>query len=137
MALWVRLIKPFERGRPDLRQTRPPMEIQMWGGAARRCVEAALQSATGAGIDVDEDGGEKGRRSDESEEGVEAKNSAARQGSAGRAKARRVSELGRAVSCRSGDLWRGTKLQVGSREPFEDLHRSAALGAAIQGAGIF
>ena len=40
------------------------------------------------------------------------------------------------VSCRSVDLRRRTKLKVSSRESFYDLHRSTALGAAIQGAGI-
>jgi len=62
---------------------------------------------------------------------------AVRQRKAGRAGAREVLELERDVSCRCGDLWRGTKLKVGSRQPFDDLHRSAALGAAIQGAGVF
>ena len=76
-----------------------------------------------------------GARSQRSEK--QRKNSAARQGSAERAGARRVSELHKAVSCRSGDLWRRTKLKVSSGEPFDDLHRSTALGAAIQGAGVF
>ena len=40
------------------------------------------------------------------------------------------------VSCRSSDQWRRAKLNVGSREPFDDLHRCTALGAAIQGAGV-
>src|SRR5690349_21305490 len=40
------------------------------------------------------------------------------------------------VSCRSVDLWRRTKLKVSSREPFDDLHRSTALGTAIEGTGI-
>ena len=62
---------------------------------------------------------------------------AVRQRKAGRAGAREVLELERNVSCRCGDLWRGTKLKVGSGQPLDDLHRSAALGAAIQGAGIF
>jgi hypothetical protein len=47
-----------------------------------------------------------------------------------------VLELENVVSCRSGDLRSGTKLNVGSSESFDDLHRSTALGAAMQGAGI-
>jgi hypothetical protein len=57
------------------------------------------------------------------------------QRSARRAGAGEVLELEKVVSCRSGDLWRRAKLQVGSREPLDDLHRCTALGAAIQGAG--
>jgi hypothetical protein len=59
-----------------------------------------------------------------------------RQRSAERAGARQVWELERMVSWRSVDLWRRTELKVSSREPFDDLHGSTALGAAIQGAGI-
>ena len=33
-------------------------------------------------------------------------------------------------------IFGGTKLQVGSRERFDDLHRCTALGAGIQGKGI-
>ena len=62
---------------------------------------------------------------------------AARQRGAERAIAREVLELERVVSCGCVDLWRGTELKVDSRQPFDDLHRSTALGAAIQGAGIF
>jgi hypothetical protein len=62
---------------------------------------------------------------------VEEKNLAARRGSAERARAREILELEEVVSCCSGDLWRGTKLDVGSCESFDDHHPSAALGAAI------
>lgn len=61
---------------------------------------------------------------------------AVRQRSAERAGARGVLELEKAVSCCS-DLWRRTKLKVGSREAFDDLHGCTALGTAIQGSRIF
>jgi len=35
------------------------MEIQLWQGAARRCAEVALRSATATGMSVNEDGGEE------------------------------------------------------------------------------
>jgi len=35
------------------------MEIQMWEGAALRCVEAVLRSATATGMRVNEDAREK------------------------------------------------------------------------------
>ena len=43
---------------------------------------------------------------------------------------RRVFELERVVSCRNADLWWRTKLDFGSGEPFDDLHRSTAFRAA-------
>ena len=46
-----------------------------------------------------------------------------RQRKVGRAGAREVLELERNVSCRCGDLWRGTKLKVGSRQPFRERSR--------------
>ena len=61
---------------------------------------------------------------------------AVRQRNVERAGARESLELEKVVSCRNDDLWGRTKLKVGSREPFDDFHWSAALGAAINGAGI-
>ena len=55
---------------------------------------------------------------------------AARRRGAERREARGVLELERVVSCRSGDhRWR-TKLNFGSGEPFDDLHRSTAFWTA-------
>jgi hypothetical protein len=50
---------------------------------------------------------------------------------------RRVFVLGRVVSCRSADLWWRTKLDLGSGEPFDDLHRSATPGTAIKICSVF
>ena len=43
------------------------MEIQTWEGAARRCVEAVLRSATATGMRVNEGSSEEMWRSDELE----------------------------------------------------------------------
>ena len=48
-----------------------------------------------------------------------------------------VLELERAVSCRRADPWRRTKLDFGSSEPFDDLHWSSTLGAAIKIGNVF
>src|SRR5713226_1254365 len=56
--------------------------------------------------------------------------SAARHREAERAKTREGFELERVVSCGSGDRWWRTKLHLGGREPFDDLHRSTTVGAA-------
>ena len=60
-----------------------------------------------------------------------------RQRSTRRAEGRGGLELGRVVSCRSGDRRGRTELDFGSGEPLDNLHRSTALGAAIQGRGVF
>jgi len=54
-----------------------------------------------------------------------------------RAETRRVSELGVVVSCRSGDLWWRTKEDLGSGEPFDDLHGSATVRTAIKLCSVF
>ena len=45
--------------------------------------------------------------------------------------------LKRAVSCGSGDHGWRAKLDLGSREPFDDLHGSATLGTAIKSCSVF
>ena len=54
----------------------------------------------------------------------------ARHRDAQRLEGRRVFELERVVSCRNADPWWRTKLDFGSGEPFDDLHRSTAFRAA-------
>ena len=54
-----------------------------------------------------------------------------------RLEGRRVFELERVVSCRNADRWWRTKLNFGSGEPFDDLHRSSALGAAPKIGTVF
>src|SRR5208283_5339862 len=66
---------------------------------------------------------------------VEGISSAAKRRGAERAGTRNGFELERIVSCSSGDRrWR-TKLYLGSRKSFDDLHRSITLGAAPKIAG--
>src|SRR5262249_29160917 len=48
------------------------------------------------------------------------------------AEARGEFELERVLSCGRADLWGRTKLDFGSSEPFDHLHRSPTLGAAIK-----
>jgi hypothetical protein len=48
-----------------------------------------------------------------------------------------VFALERVVSCRSADPWWRTKLNFGSGEPFDDLHRSTAFRAAPRIGTVF
>jgi hypothetical protein len=80
---------------------------------------------------------EEVRRREESEKGKEQLCLVTRQASAELAGGREVLELERTVSCCGGDQWWRTKLDLVGGEPFDDLHGSATLGTAIQGAGIF
>ena len=59
----------------------------------------------------------------------------ARQRSAEHAEACGVLELERVLSCCSANRWR-TELDFGSGEPFDDLHRSTAPGAAPKMTGV-
>ena len=63
--------------------------------------------------------------------------SAARRKSPGRFEMRESFELEKFVSCRSRDHWWRTKLDFGSGEPFDDLHRSTAFRAAPKIRGVF
>jgi hypothetical protein len=67
---------------------------------------------------------------------VEGISSAAKRRGTERAKTREEFELERVVSCGLGDRrWR-TKLHLGGREPFDDLHWAITLGAAPKIGGI-
>ena len=57
---------------------------------------------------------------------------AERQRGTERAAARRIFALRRMVSCRGSQLWWRTKLDIGGRESFDDLHGAATLGTAIK-----
>src|SRR5206468_10666734 len=61
----------------------------------------------------------------------------ARQRDAQRLEVPRVVELERVVSCRRADPWWRTKLDYGRGEPFDDLHRSTAFGAAPKIGTVF
>src|SRR5258707_15614108 len=54
-----------------------------------------------------------------------------------RLEGRRVFELERVVSCRRADPWWRTKLNFGSGESFDNLHRSTALRAAPKIGTVF
>jgi hypothetical protein len=45
-------------------------------------------------------------------------------------------ELEKVVSCGSGGQWRGTKLDLGSREFLDDYHRATTLGTAPKVLGV-
>ena len=61
----------------------------------------------------------------------------ARHKDAERAEGRRVFELGGVVSCRSADAGWRTKLDFGSGESLDNLHRSTALRAAPRIGEVF
>ena len=61
----------------------------------------------------------------------------ARQRDAQRLEVPRVFELERIVSCRRADPWWRTKLDFGSGEPFDDLHRSTAFRTAPKIGTVF
>ena len=106
------------------------MQIQWWEGAALSRAETVLQGTTHDSVRAEMGHGEKVSRrlwSKKLEEGI---GMTVRHKDAERLGGRRVFELERVVSCRSADLrWR-TKLDFGSGEPFDDLHRSTAFRAA-------
>jgi hypothetical protein len=107
-----------------------PMQIQSWEGAALSRAETLLQGTTHDRVRAEIGYSEKGSQrlwSKKLEEGI---GLTARHKDAERLEVPRVFELERVVSCRRADpRWR-TKLNFGSGEPFDDLHRSAAFRAA-------
>ena len=113
------------------------MQIQWWEGAALSRAETVLQGTTHDTVRAEIGCGEKvsqRRWSKKVEEGI---GLTARHRDAQRTEGRRVFELERVVSCRSADPWRRTKLDFGSGEPFDDLHRSTAFRAAPKIGTIF
>ncbi len=114
------------------------MQIQWWEGAVLRCAETVLQSTTQDTVCAESwlrrksiamTVVEEARRRDWFDgRGTEMRSAW---------KARRVFELERVVSCRSADPWWRTKLNFGSGEPFDDLHRSTAFRAAPKIGRIF
>ncbi len=113
------------------------MQIQWWEGAALSRAETVLQGTTHdtvrAEIGYDEKVSQR-LRSKKLEEGI---GLTARHRDAQRLEVPRVFELERVVSCRSADPWWRTKLDFGSGEPFDDLHRSTAFRAAPRIGTVF
>ncbi len=133
--LCARSIKPFGRGRPAA--DAGPMQIQWWEGAALIRAETALQGRTHGTVRAEIGYGEKVSQrlwSKKLEEGI---GLTAGHRDAERREGRRVFELERVVSCRNADPWWRTKLNFGSGEPFDDLHRSTAFRAAPKIGTIF
>jgi hypothetical protein len=114
-----------------------PMEIQWWEGAALSRAETVLQGTTHDTVRAEIGYGEKVSQrlwSKKLEEGIDL---TARHRDTERPEGRRAFELERVVSCRNADpRWR-TKLDFGSAEPFDDLHRSTALRAAPRIGEVF
>ncbi len=114
-----------------------PMQIQWWGGAALSRAETVLQGTTQDTVRTEIGYGKKVSQrlwSKKLEEGI---GLTAGHRDAERLEGRRVFELERVVSCRRADPWWRTKLNFGSGEPFDDLHRSTAFRAAPKSGAIF
>jgi hypothetical protein len=103
------------------------MQIQSWEGAVLRRVETVLQGTRHDTLGTEIGHGEKVSRSKKLKEEI---GLTARHRDTERPEGRRVFELKRVVSCRNADPWWRTKLNFGSSEPFDDLHRSTAFRAA-------
>jgi hypothetical protein len=114
-----------------------PMQIQWREGAALSLAETVLQGATQDTVRAEIGYGEKVSQrlwSKKLEEGI---GLTAGHRDAERLEGRRVFELERVVSCRRADPWWRTKLNFGSGEPFDDLHRSTAFRAAPKTKRVF
>ena len=113
------------------------MQIQWWEGAALSRAETVLQGTTHDPARAEIGYGEKVSQrlwSRRLEEGI---GLTARHRDMERPEGRRVFELESGVSCRNADRWWRTKLDFGSAEPFDDLHRSTAFRAAPKIGTIF
>jgi hypothetical protein len=113
------------------------MQIQSWEGAALSGAETVLQGTTHDTVRAEIGYGEKASQrlwSKKLEEGI---GLTARHRDAERLEVARVFELERVVSCRNADPWWRTKLDFGSGEPFDDLHRSTAFRAAPKIGTVF
>ena len=107
-----------------------PMQIQLCEGAVLGRAEAVRQGTTRDTVRAETGNCEKVSRrlwSKKVEEGI---GLTASHKDTERPEGRRVFELERVVSCRSADRWWRTKLDFGSGESFDDLHRSTAFRAA-------
>jgi hypothetical protein len=113
------------------------MQIQWWEGAALRRAEPVLQGTTHDTVRTEIGYGEKVSQRLCSKKLEEEIGLTAGHRDAERVEGRRVFELERVVSCRRADPWWGPKLNFGSGEPFDDLHRSTAFRAAPKIGTVF
>jgi hypothetical protein len=114
-----------------------PMQIQLWEGAVLRRVETVLQGTRHGTLGREIGHGEKVSRRLRSKKLEAEIGLTARHKDTERPEGRRVFELKRVVSCRNADPWWRTKLDFGSGEPFDDLHRSTAFRAAPKIGTVF
>src|ERR1700675_4028317 len=113
------------------------MQIQWWEGAALSRAETVLQGTTHDTVRAEIGYGEKVSQrlwSKKLEKGIVLR---AGHRNARPVGGRRVLGGERVVSCRRADPWWRTKLNFGSGEPFDDLHRSTAFRAAPKNGTIF
>ena len=113
------------------------MHIQWSEGPVLSRAETVLQGTTHDTMRAEIGYGEKVSRRLWSKKLEERIGLTARHREAKRLEGRRVFELERVVSCRRADPWWRTKLNFGSGEPFDDLHRSTAFRAAPKVGTIF
>jgi hypothetical protein len=106
------------------------MQIQWWEGAALSRAETGLQGTTQDRVRAEIGYGEKVSQRLQSKKLEEEIGLTASQKDTQHPEGRRVFELERGVSCRNAGPWWRTKLNFGSGEPFDDLHRSTAFRAA-------
>jgi hypothetical protein len=113
-----------------------PMQIQLCEGAVLSRAETVLQGTTRDTVHPEIGYCEKVSqrlRLKKLEEGIDWTTRRSGTGPEGC----RVFELERVVSCRSADRWWRTKLNFGSGESFDDLHRSTAFRAAPKTKRVF
>ena len=113
------------------------MQIQWWEGAALIRAETVLQGRTHDTVHAEIGYGKKVSRRLWLKKLEEEIGLTARHRDTERLEGRRVFELERVVSCRRADPWWRTKLNFGSGEPFDDLHRSTAFRAAPRIGEVF
>ena len=113
------------------------MQIQSWEGAVLSGAETVLQGTTHDSVSAEIGYGEKVSQRLWSKKAGEGIGLTARHKDAQRPEGRRVFELERVVLCRSADPWWRTKLDFGSGESFDDLHRSTAFRTAPKIGTVF
>jgi hypothetical protein len=113
------------------------MQIQSWEGAALSRAESVLQGTTHDTVRAEIGPGEKVSQRLWSKRLKEEIGLTARHRDTERPEGRRVFELKRVVSCRNANPWWRTKLDFGSGEPFDGLHRSTAFRAAPRIGEVF
>jgi hypothetical protein len=133
-VLCARSIKPFDGAARAA--DAGPMGIECREGLASRCAGTAERSIVDHSAHPEGRSFEKMSRSEAPRKPKEQICSAIGRTTTDRAEARRILLMEKVVSCGSGDQrWR-TKLYLGSREPFDDHHRSSTLGAEPKISGV-